>query len=609
MNKKFILAWIINVPLSLYISTLFAQPTINFELITTGFVLPTDIVHAGDERLFVVEKGGTIRILNEEKQILTEPFLDITEKVNSVAIERGLLGLVFHPNFSSNGQFFVHYNDLDGDTQISRFTVSENDPNKADPESEVSILQVDQPFNNHNGGDLNFGPDGYLYIGLGDGGSGNDPQRFAQNGNSLLGKMLRIDVSQGDTYTIPDDNPFVNNPDVRDEIWATGLRNPWRFSFDRETGELWIADVGQNNVEEVSIQAADSKGGENYGWVCYEGNRDNIDTGCNEKELTFPIFQYTKDEGRSITGGCVYRGKTYPDLAGYYLLADFVSDRFWTIKQENNGSFTSTGLGKQSLGSVSSFGEDVNGEIFLASYNTGAIFQITTDNPAPTPTPDPAPTDISLTNIFLEAFFDEGSSEMNSSLSDNNLLPEKQPFNVAPWNYDGAEEVNTIEEGYVDWVLVQLQETSGNVLEEKACILTSVGEIVSEEGNKEISFSIFSNDENVLPLTDYIIVVRHKSHLPIAFELDNGLTVDPINGNSPIGNEQVKTIGGIPNLYSGDFDGNGIINNRDFNLWKQNGAALNQYLSIDADGNGVVNNLDFNLWSRNRSKVAIEAVR
>ncbi len=609
MNLRFLLTCFLFATLCSNAPNLWAQPEMNFELVATGFSLPTDIAHAGDERLFVVEKGGKIRILDKNKEILPSPFLDITPKVNSVANERGLLGLAFHPEYSSNGWFFVHYNNASGNTQISRFSVSNDDPNKADPESEISILEVDQPYNNHNGGDLNFGPDGYLYIGLGDGGAANDPQRFSQNGNELLGKMLRIDVSSGDTYTIPESNPFVNDPDVLDEIWATGLRNPWRFSFDRQTGDLWIGDVGQNNVEEISFQAANSQGGENYGWVCFEGNRENIDDGCDEDELTYPIFQYTVSEGRSITGGYVYRGNTYPDLKGYYLLADFVTNRFWTIKQEENGSFSSTALGKQSLGSVSTFGEDVNGELFLASYSGGAIFQVTTDNPVTPPPPSPEPKTIRLANFFLEGFYDIASGEMTQNLRTENLFPENQPFNIEPWNYNGPETLANVEEGYVDWILVQLRDSTGSVLEEKACILTATGDILSAEGENEISFSTFSTEVNSFQSLGYVVVVRHKSHLAVAFPLNDGLVIDPNNGSLAVGNEQLKEVEGIFTLYSGDYDGNGIINNLDFNIWSLNGAALNQYLSMDADGNGVVNNKDFNLWALNRSKVGSNAAR
>ncbi|MCB0551885.1 MAG: PQQ-dependent sugar dehydrogenase, partial [Phaeodactylibacter sp.] len=222
---------------------IYAQPSLQLEVFASGFSLPVDIAHAGDGRLFIVEKAGRIRIIDSDGSILPQPFLDIDARVNSLASERGLLGLAFHPDYTDNGYFFVNYTNNSGDTRISRFSVSAGNANQADPNSERILLEVDQPFNNHNAGDLNFGPDGYLYIGLGDGGSADDPGNRAQNRQNLLGKMLRIDVDNGDPYSIPEDNPFAFDDFTLDEIWAIGLRNPWRFSFDRLTGALWIADV------------------------------------------------------------------------------------------------------------------------------------------------------------------------------------------------------------------------------------------------------------------------------------------------------------------------------------------------------------------------------
>ena len=248
------------------------------ESFASGFTRPLYVTHAGDGsgRLFVVEQGGMIWVLQDGQQLDT-PFLDVSDRVSPEALgsgysERGLLGLAFHPNYAENGVFFINYTDRNGTSVTSRFSVSADDPNVADAASEEQLLMVEQPFANHNGGHLAFGPDGYLYLALGDGGSGGDPQNNAQNLSTLLGTILRLDVDADEGYAIPDDNPFVAQDDARPEIWAWGLRNPWRFSFDRETGDLYIADVGQNEWEEVNFQPASSPGGENYGWNPYEGS-------------------------------------------------------------------------------------------------------------------------------------------------------------------------------------------------------------------------------------------------------------------------------------------------------------------------------------------------
>ncbi|TAE46171.1 MAG: hypothetical protein EAZ89_20620, partial [Bacteroidetes bacterium] len=253
--------------------TAFAQqPQLALAPLATGLNRPVDIASAGDSRLFVVEQRGTIQIINADGTMLTTPFLDIDARVNSTGNEQGLLGLVFHPNYALNGYFFVNYTrSPSGYTRVSRFQTTAANPNIADPNSELVLLEIEQPYENHNAGDLAFGPDGYLYIPMGDGGSGGDPGNRAQNGLTLLGKMIRIDVNAGFPYTIPPSNPFLNDPGVRDEVWSIGLRNPWRFSFDRLTGDMWIADVGQGIYEEINVEPAGSAGGLNYGWRCYEG--------------------------------------------------------------------------------------------------------------------------------------------------------------------------------------------------------------------------------------------------------------------------------------------------------------------------------------------------
>ncbi len=384
-----------NLSISLSLSLFFlplllsAQPIIDFVSYATGFNKPVDIANAGDDRLFIVEQRGVIYILDGNAQRLSTPFLDIQSLVQDNRTERGLLGLVFHPDFKNNGYFYVNYTyfdtdvNLNGDTRISRFSVSAADSNMADPNSEYILLEMDQPYNNHNGGDLNFGPDGYLYIGTGDGGSAGDPGNRAQNTLDLSGKILRIDVdaTTGTTnYGIPADNPFVGDPNVLDEIWAIGLRNPWRMSFDPLTGDLWMADVGQGDWEEVSVQFSSSTGGENYGWRCYEGNAAYRPTNCGTAtSFVPPIYEYVNDRsttGASITGGYVYRGSAYPGMYGYYIYGDYISGHVWVTKADSAAGFPTDYQPQSTDRAFSTFGIDANGELYAANLGAGIIYQV-----------------------------------------------------------------------------------------------------------------------------------------------------------------------------------------------------------------------------------------
>jgi len=353
------------------------------EVVASGLQAPVDITHAGDGsgRLFVVEQPGRIRVI-KQGALLSVPFLDITSLV-LYGGERGLLGLAFHPNYAQNGYFYVNYTrQTDGATVVARYRVSTNNPDVADSASAATLLVIPQPYANHNGGCLKFGPDGYLYIAVGDGGSGGDPQNYAQNKESLLGKLLRIDVNGGNPYAIPTDNPFVNQPGA-DEIWALGLRNPWRISFDRLTGDLYIADVGQNAWEEVNFQAANAAGGLNYGWRCREGAHPyNTSPPCNDPNflatLIDPFTEYSHSEGRSITGGFVYRGTRYPDLYGIYFFADYVNGKIWSIKKLSDAPLTwsSRTLELDADFNISTFGEGEDGELYVANYYQGKIHHL-----------------------------------------------------------------------------------------------------------------------------------------------------------------------------------------------------------------------------------------
>jgi glucose/arabinose dehydrogenase len=335
----------------------------DWQIVVQGLQRPVDLQPDGSGRLFVVEKAGRIRIL-ENDQLVQTPFLDITDRVGSNGNEQGLLGLAFHPGYQQNGRFFVNYTDLNGDTVIARFQVS-SDSNVADPNSEVKLLGVDQPYANHNGGGLAFGPDGYLYAGLGDGGSQGDPNGNAQNTGVLLGKILRLDVDSAEPYAVPTDNPFGN------EIWAYGLRNPWRLSFDKATGDLYIADVGGSQWEEVDYLPAGSPGGTNFGWDHREGAHDY--EGGGPEGMVDPVAEYSHQEGGcAIAGGYIYRG-TLPEWNGIYLYADYCTGFVWGL--------TNTGDGWQSQRlfdldvTITSFGQDQAGELYLLSDN-GGVFRL-----------------------------------------------------------------------------------------------------------------------------------------------------------------------------------------------------------------------------------------
>ncbi len=347
------------------------------DVVVTGLQRPVFAGHAGDAsgRLFVIEKEGLIRIV-ADGTLLPDAFLDISNLVDSRANERGLLGLAFHPDYASNGRFLVHYSGSNGTTVIAEYRVSA-DPDRADPNSAQVLLTQAQPFRNHNGGMLAFGPDGMLYVALGDGGSANDPQGNGQRLDTLLGKLLRLDVSQPGTYLLPPDNPFQGIPNARAEIWAYGLRNPWRFSFDRATGDLYIADVGQNSFEEIDFAGASSTGGENYGWnvlegfMCFRGSA----AACGSSEFTPPVAVYGRDGGCSVTGGYVYRGTAQPALVGAYVFGDYCTGLLWTLQRDATGTWQMTRVGEVDA-QISSFGEDEAGEVYITDDGGGRVLRL-----------------------------------------------------------------------------------------------------------------------------------------------------------------------------------------------------------------------------------------
>jgi glucose/arabinose dehydrogenase len=352
-----------------------------FSRVARNLSNPVFITHSGDNngRLFIVEKGGRIRVLRQGA-VLSTPFLNLSGKV-STGSEQGLLGLAFHPDYGINGKFYVNYTDVNGDTVIAEYHRSVDNASIADPTGRV-LLKIGQPYSNHNGGMLAFGPDGYLYIGMGDGGSSGDPGSRAQSINTLLGKILRIDVDTqagGKQYAIPAGNPYVGKTGL-DEIWSYGLRNPWRFSFDDRTGDLWIGDVGQNRYEEINrsiaVNGVDTGKGLNYGWRVLEGNTCFIpSSGCNKAGKTPPMAVYTHSSGCSVTGGYVYRGLAYRGLVGGYLFGDFCSGRIWALRAHGPASQSAVLMADTNL-SISSFGEGQDGTIYVTDLGSGDIWAI-----------------------------------------------------------------------------------------------------------------------------------------------------------------------------------------------------------------------------------------
>ena len=351
--------------------------SLRLEEVATGFEAPLLVTNAGDgsNRIFVVEQGGTVRVV-EGSAASADPFLDISE-LTEASGEQGLLGLAFHPDYETNGRLFVNYTDNEGDTIVAEYAVDPNDPNHVDASSAETLLRIDQPFPNHNGGHLVFGPDGFLHIGTGDGGSAGDPNDNGQRLDTHLGKLLRIDVDSrtgGLPYGIPTDNPFKDLQEARPEIWAYGLRNPWRFSFDRHTQTLWVADVGQSSIEEVNRVPA-AAAGLNYGWDDMEGSACyEPPSGCQTDERIVPLTEYTHSEGGSITGGFVYRGPER-SLVGGFFFGDFLSGTIWAVRADGPARQAPTKVLDTEL-SISSFGLDESGELYVTDLTGGSIYRL-----------------------------------------------------------------------------------------------------------------------------------------------------------------------------------------------------------------------------------------
>ena len=370
-------------PVSMSAAVVPSRIHLGLALVAGGLSSPLLVTNAGDGsgRLFVVEKTGKVRVI-KNGSLLTTPFIDLSRSVSNGG-EQGVLGLAFHPSYKTNGKLYLSYTDLNGTSIIREYRVSASNPDRADGSSGRTLLRVKQPYENHNGGNIAFGPDGYLYIGFGDGGSGGDPGNRAQNKDTLLGKLLRIDVNKRTgslPYAIPPGNPYVGRAGL-DQIWAIGLRNPWRWSFDRETGDLWIGDVGQGAWEEVdralAVHGLNAGRALNFGWRVMEGTHCfKPSSGCVRTGKTLPLTEYGHDQGRcSITGGFVYRGKAYPDLVGAYLFADYCSGEIWYVDRgAARGTAPIRALDTSS--SLTSFGEDQAGELYVTDTD-GTVFRMT----------------------------------------------------------------------------------------------------------------------------------------------------------------------------------------------------------------------------------------
>lgn len=403
-----------------------AQPLVSKRTYMTGFSQPLDIVNAGDgsNRLFILQKNGQVRIIRDSA-IEPVAFLDIADSILDDGSEQGLLSLAFHPLYETNRMFFVYYTNTEGDITLTRFQASAANPDLADETTGKILLTIPKNATNHNGGDLNFGADGYLYFGTGDGGGGGDPDNNAQDGDTLLGKLIRIDVDTIETapyYTIPATNPYVSNPNVRDEIWALGLRNPWRWSFDRLNNNMWIADVGQNQWEEVNFVPGTSAGGLNFGWRCYEGNHPLNTTGCGPiGNYVFPVHEYNHDSGFSVTGGFVYRGAEFPALNGYYLMSDFGSGHLWKIISNGSGGWHVSRQDNFQT-NVVTYGEAENGELYFATLG-GTIFRV--EGPVGAPLPVTlvnfqAQSGTGVVNLSWETSFEQNLKQFEVQFSEDN---------------------------------------------------------------------------------------------------------------------------------------------------------------------------------------------
>ncbi|MBK9174918.1 MAG: PQQ-dependent sugar dehydrogenase [Flavobacteriales bacterium] len=502
-----VLAWTINVPLH-------AQPTVELETVVSGLTNPVDIAHCGDGRLFIVERAGVIKVLPPGGPLLATPFLDISGPVNSSGGEQGMLGLAFHPQFALNGLFYVYYcsGTGNGAVRVSRFGMSAN-PNVANAASEVVLWELSQPFSNHNGGDIAFGPDGYLYFAPGDGGSANDPGNRAQNMSLGYGKVHRINVDIGSPYSIPPNNPFAtaNNADTLRTIFASGLRNPFRFGFDALTGDLWIGDVGQSAREEVDRIAAGDLSGPNFGWRCREGTiaSPGVSPACNGA-FTEPVIDHDQSGGWcSVIGGRVYRGTRYPSLAGRYIYTDYCLGTIRSLRPNGGGGWISEPLTASGSFGLAAIVDDAVGELYTVNTSTGVIARII----------DPAAVVRLSPKLVLEGPYDSGPGLMIDALRTAGLVPLTEPYTTA-LGYSkvakGGGEVTTAavlnvagNNAVVDWVRVELRSTAQPTMIAASAqgLLQRDGDVMAADGVSPLIFRVGPGS--------YHVTVRHRNHLAV----------------------------------------------------------------------------------------------
>jgi glucose/arabinose dehydrogenase len=580
-----------------------AQATVELETVATGFTDPVDITHCGDSRLFVVERPGVIKILQPSGQLLTTPFLDISGPVNSSGGEQGLLGLAFHPQYSANGFFYIYYcsGTGNGAVRVSRFSVSA-DPNVANAASELVLWELAQPYSNHKGGDIAFGPDGYLYFAPGDGGSSNDPQNRAQTMSLGHGKVHRINVNGALPYSIPADNPFAtaNNTDTLRTIFASGLRNPFRFGFDATNGDLWIGDVGQSAKEEVDRIAAGDLSGRNFGWRCREGTiaTPGISPACTGN-FTAPVFDHDQSGGYcSVIGGRVYRGTRYPNLAGRYLYADYCVGRIWSLGPNGSGGWISESMTSDLGFGIACIAEDAANELYVVNTESGVISRIIDSSALVRVSP----------KLLLDGPFDGGSGVMNDGLRTAGLVPLTEPYTTtlgyAKVAKGGGEITTTTVLGVtgnnaiVDWVRVELRPTAQPQLVAATAqgLVQRDGDVVAADGISALTFRVGSGS--------YHVVVRHRNHLAAMTASGVALsttaaTVDFRSGTTlTYGTNASKTIGSVRALWAGNTLADGTLryigasNDRDPILVRIGGsiptASATGYFGEDVSMDGTV---------------------
>ena len=579
----------------LTVTSLVAQ--YQLEVVASGLTQPVGVSHAGDARLFIIERAGRIKILHPNGQLGSASFLDITDRVLSTSGEQGLLGLAFDPAYASTGRFYVYYTTGNGGgiLRLSRFQVS-TDPDLALADSEEVLWQQAKTQTNHNGGCLRFGPDGYLYMAPGDGGGAGDPNDRSQDLGSAFGKMMRLDVS-GPGYAVPDDNPFIGLNGALPEIWAMGLRNPWRFSFDRANGDLWIADVGQDMQEEIDRWPGGDHSGPNFGWRCYEGTVPYNTNGCGPaSNYVDPAYVHGHGDGScSISGGVVYRGTAFPALQGRYLYSDLCAGRVHAL-QPDGGGWTSSILLSTGAGGTVSVDEDVAGEVYFVRMNMGTVSRLIDASQSVQVAP----------RVILGGAFDETINLMRDDLRTGGHLPAAEPYTAlgfAGVALSGGEEaepgVLAIAGGnaIVDWVRVEIRSSvePAKVLASRHGLLQRDGDVVATDGASPLSFTIGPGA--------HFVALRHRNHFGVMTEGPIALggapvAVDLIAPGSPVwGVDARKPIGGIMVLWPGNTRPDGIIsytgtaNDRDPILEAIGGsvptASVTGYSETDVDLNGI----------------------